>query len=228
MSVTYTSYEADGVDSVVRPAGISQLFPTLSHPGGPEEADSGTAYTSLDYRTFDLAARSRIASNRFRTFDLFGGVRWANIDHELLTRFDGRDFVNGLLFDRVQLDAYGLCLGGETHWKLAGGWSMFGRASVAGLYGQFTNTRLETNLNGLEQLVDYEDDYTQPIFNLETRLGLAKTINQFQIRAGYDLNIWTGIGDRIRFTDDIEEAAFTASSGDLLLEGFFCQASVQW
>ena len=234
IAITYTNYEADGVDSVVRPAGIAQLFPTLSHPGGPEEADTASAATSLDYRTFDLAARSRVSCNRFRTIDLFGGFRWADIDHELIARFNGRDFVNGLVFDRIEVEAFGLCVGGETQWKLAGGFSMFGRAAIAGLYGQITNTRLETNLSGLEQLVDFEDEYTQPIFNLETRLGIAKSfssvqyLRNLQIRAGYDLNIWTGIGDRIRFSDDIEESAFSESSGDLLLEGFFCQAGIQW
>ena len=211
-----------------RPPGTGQLFSTLGHPGGPEEADTASATSSLDFNTFDLGARSRIVNQRFRSVDLFGGFRWANIDHELNATFNGRDYVNGFIADRMEVNAFGLFIGGDAQWRMARGWSIFGRASGGVLYGQMSNTRLETNLNGLEQLVDIEDRYSQPMFNFDTRIGLAKSFGPLDVRVGYDVNVWTGIGDRIRFTDDIEQASYSASSGDLLLQGMFVQTQITW
>lgn len=226
LSAAYTHLQSDGSANVERPAGIGQLFSTLGHPGGPEEADVASATTSLDFNVFDLAARTRIVDQRFRRVEILGGLRWANIDHELNATFDGRDYVNGLIADRMEVNAFGLFVGGLAEWRMAGTWSIFGQASGGVLYGQMSNTRVETNLNGLEQLVDIKDEYGQPIFNFDTRVGIAKRCGQLDIRVGYDVNVWTGIGDRIRFTDDIEEASYNASSGDLLLQGMFVQAQL--
>jgi len=228
VSIGYTNFETSGTGTVARPPGIGQLFSTLSHPGGPEEADTASANNSLDYNVFDLEAQMRAVDRRFATVDLFGGLRWANIDHELNVEYNGRDFVNGRISDQMNVDAFGLFVGGEAHWRMASGWSLFGRSSVAAMYGKIRNTRQETNLNDIEQLVDFEDEYVEAIFNIDTRFGLAKTTGPVQLRAGYDVNVWTGIGDRIRFSDDIEEAAFSPASGDLLLEGFFFQAAYVW
>lgn len=226
VNVTYTNFESSGVGSLDRPAGVGQLFSTLGHPGGPEEADAASASTNLTYNTFDLGVRTNALHRRFQSVDLFGGLRWANIDHELDAVFNGRDYVNGVIADRMEVDAFGLFFGGEASWRMAAGWSIFGRTSIAALYGKMQNTRSETNLNGLEQLVDFNDSYVDPIFNLDARVGLSKDVGRLQLRAGYDMNIWTGIGDRIRFADDIEEAAFSSASGDLLLEGFFFETSL--
>ena len=224
----YTDFSTSGEGRAERPPGVGQLFSTLSHPGGPEEADVASGITTLDFATYDFTAATRVIDRRFRSLDVFAGLRWATIEHELNANFDGRDFVNGEINDLIDLNAFGMMFGGEGHWRFAEGWFLFGRTSVAALYGDVRNRRIETNLNGLEQLVDFEDKYVTPIFNVETRLGLAKTLGRWEIRFGYDFNIWTGIGDRIRFTDDIEQAAFAPADGDLLLEGLFFQFSANW
>ena len=228
LGVSFTGFTTEGDASVVRPAGVGQLFSTLSHPGGPEEADVASATTTFDYKTFDVLARCRLIDERFKGIDLFGGLRWAKIRHNLTAVYDGRDFVNGLVDDQIDIDALGFLFGGQVHWRLARGWSVFGRSSLGAMYGRFDDWRLETNLDGLEQLVDYRDSYQQPMLNFDSRLGLSKAIGNLQVRAGYDLNIWTSLGDRVLFVDDIEEATFTSSAGDVLLEGFFLQLVHSW
>lgn len=224
----YTDFSTSGEDRTERPGGIGQLFSTLSHPGGPEEADLAIATTSLDFATYDLTAATRVVDKHFRSIDVFAGLRWATIDHELNADFDGRDFVNGEINDRMELNAFGMMFGAEGHWRMAEGWFLFGRSSLAAMYGDVRNTRIETNLNGFEQLVDFQDEYTTPLFNVETRLGIAKSLGCFELRFGYDFNIWTGIGNRIRFSDDIEETAYAPADGDMLLEGLFFQLATSW
>jgi len=224
----YTDFSTSGEASVERPTGVGQLFSTLSHPGGPEEADIAFGNTTLDYATYDFTAATRVVDRRFRSIDVFAGLRWAKIEHELNADFDGRDFVNGEIDDLMELNAFGMMFGGEGHWRFAEGWFLFGRTSVAALYGSARNRRTETNLNGLEQLVDFEDEYKTPVFNVETRLGLAKTLGRWELRFGYDFNIWTGIGNRVRFSDDIEQSAYAPADGDMLLEGVFFQFARSW
>ena len=60
VSVSYTYFSTEGSDSVDRPPGVGQLFSTISHPGGPEEADTASATTSLDFSTFELLGLSLI------------------------------------------------------------------------------------------------------------------------------------------------------------------------
>ena len=228
VSVGYTHFSADGANAVSRPPGIGQLFSTISHPGGPEEADQASAFTSLDFRLLEFAGRTTVLDERYRSVDLIAGVRWASIDQELIAEYDGRDFVSGQIVDNMEVDAVGLFVGGETHWRLAKGWSVFGRGALGVLYGRMQNTRLETNLNQFEQLVDFRDEYTEPVFNFDARIGVGKQIGVMSLRAGYDLNLWTDVGDGFRFTDDIEESTSSTASGDLLLEGAFLQAAINW
>jgi len=228
VGVSYTDFDSDGVASVTRPGGTGQLFASLSHPGGPEEADVATATTNFDYQTIDLLATSRFVDRRFKSLDLFGGVRWAQIEHELNATYNGRDFVNGTVSDSVDINAFGFLLGGNAHWKMARGWAVFGRSSFGLMYGSFETSRVETNLDGFEQLVDLRDSYNETMFNFEARLGIEKSLRCLNVSAGYDFNLWTGIGDRVQFVDDIEEAASTVDSGDVLLEGFFVQLSADW
>lgn len=224
----YTHFATDGENSVSRPPGVGQLFATYSHPGGPEEAETAAATATFDFDTFDIVARHPIVNRQFIGIDLFGGVRWARINHSIAADYNGRDFIAGVVRDEFDINAFGFRVGGDTHWRMAHGCSLFGRAAVAALYGQIKNQRLETNLNGNQLRVRIDDSYEQPIFNIDTALGLAWTSRWLQLSSGYEFNAWTNTSDRLRFVDDIEEAGFASVSGDILLEGFFFRVGATW
>ncbi len=226
----YTNFSSSGFTSVERPSPSHVLISTFSHPQGPDTADSATANTTLDLSVFDLSIRSQIIRSADTKVNLMGGVRWASIDSELLAAFQGQDFRfgGGEIFDRSEMDAFGLFGGGEVNWRLVDGWSIYGQATVGALYGRMHQTRTEVNRGGLDQVVDYQDQFSQPVFNIDARLGLSKAIGRVQFRTGYDMSIWTNVAERLRFSDDRQEAAYGTSSGDLLLEGLFFQGNVCW
>ena len=224
----YTHFGSEGRDATSRPAGTGQLFSTFSHPGGPEEADTASAFTSLDYDVFDLAARFGVIKGCSIGVDFFTGLRWADINHEMRVDYDGRDFVSGVLRNTADVNAFGLRSGVDGRWFMSPRWSGFATTSLAAMYGKFDHYRFESNINGTQIQVDFRDSYTQPVFNIETALGLSYTFNSWRVSGGYELSVWTNLGDSLRFVDDIEEGGFAALPGDLLLEGFFFRTEKTW
>ena len=224
----YTHFGSEGRDAVTRPPGTGQLFSTFSHPGGPEESDVASASTSLDYDVFDIAARFGVVKGCAVAVDLFAGLRWADISHELRADYNGRDFVNGVLSNTADVNAFGLRTGTDGRWFLNSKWSGFASTAVAAMYGDFNLHRFESNISGTQIEVDFHDSYTQPIFNIETAIGISYCLRSVRISGGYELNVWTNLGDSLRFVDDIEEGGLAAMPGDLLLEGFFCRLEKTW
>lgn len=228
VGVGYTHFGTEGVDSINRPSGTGQLFSSFSHPGGPQEADVATGSAAFDYDVLDLVATHTIVNRETISVDIFGGLRWADISQEINAHFDGRDFDDGIVNSTTDLNAFGFRFGGQSHWRMHGGWSSFGKISLAALYGQFDSHRFESNFDGAQILVDLNHDYVQPVFNIETAMGVAWTCNTWQVSGGYEFNAWTNLGDNVRFVDDIEVGSFASLSGDLLLEGFFFRVAKAW
>lgn len=225
----FTHFGSEGSSSVTRPSGAGQLFSSFSHPGGPEEAESAAAFASFDYDVFDVYASRAIICNRSIAVNLFGGLRWADVSHEISTRLDGRDFVGGQVNSQSDVNAFGIRFGGDCAWRLGRGWSVFGNTAMGAFYGQFDTHRFETDNNGAQTLVDLRHAYDQAIFNFETALGVGWECRRgVQLNVGYEMNVWTNLGSSLRFGDDIEEASISSLSGDLLLEGLFVRVSKAW
>ena len=224
----YTHFEAEGANTVNRPGGTGQLFPTISHPGGPAEADIAIAEVSFDYDVFDILARRTIVNNRHAAFDLFGGFRWADIGQRVGVDLDGRDFTNGNVTSSSDIAAFGLRFGGSGRWRMANWISVFGEVSGGALRANFENHRVETDFAGAQLLVDVEDSYTQATFNFDTSMGVAWQHDRWLVAAGYEVNVWTNLSENLRFVDDIEQGGLSSMSGDLLLEGFFVRVAKSW
>lgn len=224
----YTHFGSEGRDEAIRPPGTGQLFSTFSHPGGPEEADTATAFTALDYDVFDVATRFGVVKGCSVAVDLFAGLRWADISQEIRVDYNGRDFVNGALTNDADVNAFGIRTGADGRWYLNSRWSGFATTSLAAMYGDFSLRRFESNISGTQIQVDFQDSYTQPIFNMETALGISYGYGSWRISGGYELSVWTNLGDSLRFVDDIEEGGLAAMPGDLLLEGFLFRLEKTW
>ncbi len=139
------------------PAG-GNLWATRSHPNSNEEAQTARALGSFNYNVFDFEAAHAFEINRFATVKLLGGLRWANIEQDLRIEYDGRDFTNAVVSQPLSMDAFGVPLGLQGQWHLAGGWTLFGRGVGSVMYGSFRSRLLETNLGGADTIVDVRDD----------------------------------------------------------------------
>ena len=129
----YTNFRTDESDSLTRAPGET-LFSTRSHPKFNEEAITAEVDSLFDMNVFDLEVRGPIVLSERASLNVFGGIRWADVDQQFHTIYDGFDFVNGEINSLHSMDAIGLRLGGEGTWTLVKGLYLFGGAETSLLY----------------------------------------------------------------------------------------------
>jgi len=222
--IGYTYFQTDGTASAAAPAG-GNLWATRSHPALYEEALTADVSANFGYHVFDLEARYPLVQGCPVTMQIFGGLRWADIDQTFQVVYDGDDFVDALCRNATSMTGFGLRLGAESHWRLNSSWSLFGSAAGSILYGRFHTHLLETNTAGADTIVDVRDDYGQAVPVLDAAVGVAWNRGPVQIRGGYEMANWFNLADRSMFPDERHEGAYAPQANDVLLDGLFVRFS---
>ena len=223
----YTWFDADDVASSVRPPGTGQLFATRSHPVNNEEADTASAFGSFDLQVFDLEAARWMRLDNVSSLRVFAGLRFADIEENLIFDYDGRDFTNGRITNPVNLNGFGIRSGLEGRWDMFERLSLFGRAAVSVMFANITSRLTETDFAGAVVIADEVDEYDQALPVLEAMLGAAYHFDRFEVSGGYELSNWFNLGERATFNDDANEGNYGPFSTDLLLEGFVLQLTMR-
>ena len=222
--IGYTYFQTDGAASAVAPAD-GNMWATRSHPAENEEALTADASANFGYNVFDLEARYPLVHGCPVTMQVFGGLRWADIDQTFQVAYNGDDFDDGLYRNATSMTGFGLRLGAESQWHLNSSWSMFGSAAGSILYGRFQTHLLETNFAGVDTIVDVRDDYGQAVPVIEGAMGVAWNRGPVQIRGGYEMANWFNLADRSMFPDEWHEGVYAPQSTDVLLDGLFVRFS---
>lgn len=223
----FTMFDTDGSALAQRPDGVGQLFATRSHPSGTsDEAETATAFGSIDYKTFDLTAERFVFQNRFASVATFAGIRWVEIDQQMDLRYDGRDFDNGRIWDQTNMDGFGLRMGSQSTWHMAKGFSLFGSLAGGLTYGRHDMRFSESNIDETVSIVDVRDQYDEAVGSLEAMAGLNWTCRNVSVGLGYEMIKWFNVGERSMFVDNVREGAYASLSKDLLLEGLFVNFTV--
>lgn len=220
LALGYTYFQTDGAASAVQPDG-GVMWATRSHPAINEDALTADASGEFTYNVFDLEARYPLVRNCPVTVQIFGGLRWADIDQALRVAYDGGSFNDGQFSDVSSMTAFGLRLGAESQWRLNWSWSLFGNAAASILYGRFHTALLETEVAGTDTIVDVRDDYDQAVPVIDAAVGVAWNRGPWEIRGGYELANWFNLADRSMFPSFQHEGAYTPQSQDVLLDGLF-------
>ena len=113
LGVRYTSYGNDSFSSLdVNDLDGTTIFSTRSHSKVNEEAETVVGYASFYMNSFDFEARKQIVHSDNSTFEVFGGLRWGEFEQVLQVEYDGHDFNQGEIDNKVNSNAFGLYLGG--------------------------------------------------------------------------------------------------------------------
>jgi hypothetical protein len=225
LALGYTYFQTDGVASVGINGFPEAMWATRSHPIRNEEALTADASGEFTYNVFDVEARYPLVRSCPVTVQIFGGLRWADIDQALRVAYNGSDFNDGQFSDVSSMTAFGLRLGAESQWHLTSSWSLFGNAAGSILYGRFHTALLETEVASTDTIVDVRDDYDQAVPVIEAAVGVAWNRGPWEIRGGYELANWFNLADRSMFPSLDHEGAYTPQSQDVLLDGLFVRFS---
>lgn len=224
ISFRYTSFETSANAFAADVGG--NLWATRAHPDRGEEADTADAFGDFDYDVFDIEVQRWVMVRRNTALGIMGGFRWADIDQDFRVDYDGRDFDQTVFRNPVEMNGFGIRLGGEGHWRITDCFSLFGRAAGTVMQGDFTSRLVETNFAGTDLVVDVTDEFTNTLTAIELAAGISWHRGPFSIAGGYEMIDWSNLGERATFSSATHEGAYDPSSVDVLLEGFFVRGAV--
>lgn len=228
ISASHMGFDADGANSVVRPA-TGSLFSTLTHPFQNDRADTATANTKLNYNATDAELAYRFQVGKTLGVRLFGGVRFADVSQAMTVDYDGRDFTNGKAQIDTGFNGFGPRMGVEARLMLGQDLSLFGKGSGSLLLGKLSTSYTETDNNGADliaQVAQNRDQQIVPVVDLAIGLSWQPKISQnanFNFSLGYEYQQWFHVADTIRFVNSSSPGIFSETQNDLSLSGFFMQ-----
>ena len=224
LSFRYTHFGAQ--DRAAFAPGGGQVLAVSSSPAtGLTNADSADAAAKLEMNLFDLEARHWLQPCDSILVGLSGGVRFGQINQDLLVHYDGGAFTNGLVQAPVDLVGVGGRVGGETHWLISDHFSLFGQAAVSLLAGNFEASRREVNAGAV--VIDASNDIDRVVPIIELSMGGAIHRGPWTVTAGYELSNWFGQVAAVDFCDSFNGGSLDDGGRDLGFSGLFVRASFE-
>ena len=228
LGVKYSNYRTFASDSVVAPEG-GNIFATRTHPEVNEVAENASSSFLFNSNIFDLELRGNLELSQHASMELFGGFRWAQIDQEMHSDYNGFDFAQGVVEQTNNSNLFGLRIGTLGRYEVAANFYAFGGAEVSLLFGDHEVNLNESDAVGVPaMIVDIEDNYDQINIVIGANLGVGWKHDGFDFRLGYELNLWTNLADRLVFLDDTHEAVFSHTTHDVMFDGFYMRLSQEF
>ncbi len=223
----YTYFHDNANDLAGRPAGGS-LFPTLTHPGMVEVADSALADAKLNYNVYDVEVGKHFHPSEALDVRAFAGPRFATIGLENNAYYNGGDARNDHVHSRIDFNGGGLRMGAEGQWSIWKGLGLYARGGASLMSGTFRSTLTETTNSGASTLVNVTDRFHKMVPVAELGLGVSWKYRNWRVSAGYELVNWFGAVDSPDFVDDSHLGKMSRRTGDLGLEGLVLRAELEF
>ena len=228
---TYTHFGSHSTRAISAPPG-GQLWLTRTNPAsGNNFAFNATGATSVDYDTYDLEAGYWLYPTSSTAIRLFGGIRGATIDEQMIMSYSGGSIVNGTReqTQSTDLNGVGLRTGAEGHWNVFGNISLFASAATSVLVADITTNYIENEPLGPGK-VNISTEYFQTVPVMEVACGINAQIGCVNIQAGYELNSWLNVDPRTNFTgsQNMMRGGQTTVANDLGLDGLFARLITIW
>lgn len=215
--------------SSISVASTDVLFATRSHPKFNEEAESANAYGSLELDTYDIELSHLMVNSNRASFEIFGGLLWADNVQQFDIDYDGKDFSAGKVQNNTNITSFGLRFGAEGIWNITDSFYAFGSGEASLMFGDYDTSIVETE-QGLSgdtiTIVDVTDSYEQTIPMLSASLGVGWNSEHAGVRLGYEFSSWMNFSDRTVFLDDTHEGVYSKGNHDLMFDGLFIRATL--
>jgi hypothetical protein len=218
VGVVYTGYETESAGTAED--GPGTLYATRSHPDLNRRAGLASAQSSFDMTILDLEVRNSLPLGDRATLTLLGSFRWADVGQAFSVTYDGIDFTqSGTVTSLASQDGFGLRIGATARRDVTDRFYLIGGADTSLLH---SNTSISLNeTNGNSSIVDVADTYSQVLPVLAASAGAGLQIGELTLEAGYEMQAWFDLGDRMGFLDDQHLGIFSHTNHNLLMDGFY-------
>jgi len=214
----YTYLHDDQTAFAFRPAG-GQLFATQTHPGTVELVDAAAARATLSYNVFDLEVGRRLSLGEAVSVRPFGGARFAEINQNFNSAYNGGDANQDTVANRLKFDGGGVRAGAQLDWMLLEHWSLYGRAAGSLLVGDYHATLTEFNNAGATPLTNVDESFRKITPVVELALGVAYQREHVRVSVGYEITDWLNLIDTPSFVDDVHQGKYVRNVSDLGVDG---------
>lgn len=228
------------------------LRPTLTHPGevmagsptiGGGAFQKAKAHWAMNLNQIDLDLGREYYVSKWLTLRPHVGLRTAwvrqHIDVHYNRLSNGAGSFSSGIDDEIEMKTnfwgIGLESGINTQWGLGGGWSIYGDAGFAFLYGFHEPDREDELSFGVEfDWVDMDWSYrtTRAIADLALGLRFDSWTDDervhFRIQAGWEHHVYFSQNQFVRFVDDVAIGNFIGNQGDLTLQGWTLSARLDF
>lgn len=228
------------------------LWPTLTHPdeaiaGGPQIGSSAfqksKARWTMNLNQIDLDLGREFYVSKWLSLRPHVGMRTAWLNQKLNVKYNRTSNLDGTfnsgIDDHIEMrtDFWGLGLetGLDTQWGLGSGWSIYGNAAFAFLYGFHEPDREDELSFGTKfDWVDMDWSFRTTRAIADLQLGLrwdSWTDDErvhFRIQAGWEHHIYFSQNQFVRFVDDEAIGNFIGNQGDLTLQGWTLSARLDF
>jgi hypothetical protein len=216
----YTYFRAYDSLAVNAPAG-GLLWATQTRPGIIEVADTATATSRFQHDVFDLAVGHTFQFDPNFIVRLQGGARIGHIAQDFSAFYNGGNAVDTQVASGFDFVGAGFMLGGEAHWAIWRGFSLFGQSRIGMLLGATDSYLRETDSNGviINSSVTERASVAVPV--LEMAIGLEWTRGKWTFGAGYEVGNWFQIISTPDFADDVTRGRLIRRQSNYSVDGLF-------
>ncbi len=217
------------------------LSPSLTHPGatiGNLNVGRGPfmkchAHWKLQLNQIDLEIGREFFVSKWLTLRPHFGLRTDWIHQKLHVDYNHFQGISGENYEldlRNHFWGLGVAAGLDTQWGLGSGWSIYGNATFAILYGFHELDRKDelepTDFNFVNMDQSYRVSRTVGDLQLGLRWDTMfdKDRFHFGIQAGWEHHVYFSQNQFPRFVDNIALGDFVANQGDLTFQGWTLSA----
>jgi hypothetical protein len=235
---SYTFFEESTTSVAVPPvipAGVGAVRSLVHHPGPAVTASVGpvTANYDLEFQLGDLAYRRYLLLDNCRELSVFGGGRFGQLDQSFLQTglFSGGSGGQIDTTSDIEFTGGGPMAGIDAEHRLdATGFSVYGRALVAALTGQFDNhyRMFNTSTGTLLAEAIWEDDRIVPMLDYELGLAWTSPNSHFRFAVGYLATHWFNAVTTPVFIDAVQADNYTDVGDTISFDGLVGHAEFRW
>ncbi|MEO2009154.1 MAG: Lpg1974 family pore-forming outer membrane protein [Pirellulaceae bacterium] len=221
VTVQYTMFESDTFNRINLVTSGFQIQSLLTHPATAQAAQGGVyadARQDISYDLIEADYRKLIRSNCNRTTHFLVGVRYANMEQQLLSNLPiaGNETVD------TDIDFYGIGLrmGLEHTTNLSRGFSAFGKLHGSLLVGEW-RADYDQGSNFDASVVDtaWRAGRITPVVDLEVGLGWTSKCGFWHANAGYVYSGWYNALNTNDWIDAVRRNNYTDLGSNITFDG---------
>lgn len=202
ITVTYSGIQTRDTTSFVNPDTNNFYLQPSIFVSNANYSFANAVFSSYDlnYHVVDFDLTQDISVGSDMTIRILGGMRYANIDHQLDTQFTGSSYVSfsattpDHTLHQTNFWAIGPRMGAELKWDIGGyGWTIYGGAHAALLAGNMDIHIRYDNSNrasGYDSLIDFKTSQNVILPVLDANVGIGYEGDWATLRLGYQFEAW--------------------------------------